>query len=87
MITQVMRVFIVKKWYSPHRSHAYQNLARITGSHVKVTYGVLLYNLLWVLPLTVLSVYKTEIEVLISILAILPALIIAYKYGPLLSSS
>lgn len=87
MITQIVRVFLVKKWYLPHRSHAYQNLARITSSHAKVTNGVLLYNLLWILPLTVLSVFKTEIEMLIAILAILPALIIAYKYGPLYSSS
>ena len=36
-ITQFMRLLLVKKWYKAHRSHAYQNLARITGSHLKVT--------------------------------------------------
>ena len=35
--TFIVRLFIVKKWYGAHRSHAYQNLARITNSHLKVT--------------------------------------------------
>jgi len=71
----------------PHRSHAYQNLARITGSHLKVTSGVTLYNIIWILPLTLLSALKPEMSVIISMLAICPALVIAYKYGPVLSSS
>jgi len=87
MVTQIVRVILVEKWYLPHRSHAYQNLARITASHSKVTSGVVLYNILWVLPLTLLSVFRPENEVIIAILANLPALIIAYKYGPLYSSS
>ena len=86
-VTQLMRIILVKKWYLPHRSHAYQNLARITGSHLKVTGGVVLYNVVWILPLTIWSVMKPEIALFAVVLAIAPSLVFAFKYGPLLSSS
>ena len=86
-VTQLMRIFLVKKWYLPHRSHAYQNLARITGSHLKVTGGVVLYNVVWILPLTIWSVMKPEMALFAVVLAIAPSLVFAFKYGPLLSSS
>jgi len=87
MVTQIIRVVLVKKWYLAHRSHAYQNLARITESHLKVTSGVVLYNIIWILPLTILSALQPEMEILAAILAITPAVVFAYKYGPVLSSS
>ena len=86
-VTQIMRVILVKKWYLAHRSHAYQNLARITGSHLKVTGAVILYNIIWIFPLVVWSVLQPEMEVVAAILAVVPAMIVTYKYGPLLSSS
>jgi Fuc2NAc and GlcNAc transferase len=86
-VTQIMRVFLVKKWYLGHRSHAYQNLARITNSHFKVTGGINIYNLLWVLPLTILSALAPDFGYITAILSIFPALIFSYKYGPSLSSS
>jgi Fuc2NAc and GlcNAc transferase len=87
LVTQIYRVFLVKKWYLAHRSHAYQNLARITKSHLKVTGGVVIYNLLWVLPLTIMSALVPDIGYITAILSILPALIVSHKYGPILSSS
>ena len=86
-VTQIVRVISIKKWYLPHRSHAYQNLARRTGSHLKITSGIALYNIIWILPLTILSALKPEMGVILTMLAICPALVVAYKYGPLLSSS
>ena len=86
-VTQLMRLILVKKWYLPHRSHAYQNFARITGSHLKVTGGVILYNVVWILPLTIWSVMKPEMALFAVALAIAPSLVFALKYGPLLSSS
>jgi Fuc2NAc and GlcNAc transferase len=86
-VTQIMRLILVKKWYLPHRSHAYQNLARISGSHLKVTGGVVLYNVVWILPLTIWSVMKPEMALFAVVLAIAPSLVFAFKYGPLLSSS
>ena len=86
-VTQIMRVILVKKWYLAHRSHAYQNLARITGSHLKVTGAVTLYNIIWIFPLVVWSVLQPEMEMIAAILAVAPAMVVTYKYGPLLSSS
>jgi Fuc2NAc and GlcNAc transferase len=85
--TQIARVVLVKEWYLAHRSHAYQNLARITNSHLKVTSGVTLYNLVWVLPLTVWSALQPEMGMVTAILSVSPALVVVYKYGPVLSSS
>ena len=87
IVTQIMRVILVKKWYLAHRSHAYQNLARITNSHFKVTGGVALYNLVWIFPLTLWSALQPGMGFIAAILAIAPALVVAYKYGPVLSSS
>ena len=86
-VTQIIRVILVKKWYRAHRSHAYQNLARITGSHLKVTGGVVLYNVVWILPLTLWSAMKPETAILAVVLSITPGLIFSFKYGPMLSSS
>jgi Fuc2NAc and GlcNAc transferase len=86
-VTQIMRVILVKKWYLAHRSHAYQNLARITGSHLKVTGGVVLYNLIWILPLTFWSALSPEMVHYAVVLAVTPGMVVAYQYGPRLSSS
>jgi len=86
-VTQIARLILVKKWYRAHRSHAYQNLARITGSHLKVTGGVTVYHVMWLLPLSLWTVLQPEMALVASALAIIPALVLAYKYGPVLSSS
>jgi len=86
-VTQIVRVILIKKWYLAHQSHAYQNFARITGSHLKVTRRVTLYNIIWILPIAIWSALQPEMEIIAAILAITPALIVAYKYGPTLSSS
>ncbi|MDC0969290.1 hypothetical protein OAS37_02355 [Alphaproteobacteria bacterium] len=86
-VTQIARIILVKKFYRPHRSHAYQNLARITGSHLKVSCGINLYNILWLLPLALWTVLVPEMEIVAALLALTPALVLAYKYGPVLSSS
>jgi len=87
IVTQIMRFILVKKWYLAHRSHAYQNLARISGSHLKVTGGVTLYNLIWILPLTLWSALSPEMALYAVVLAVSPGLVVAYRYGPRLSSS
>lgn len=86
-VTQIARLILVKKWYGAHRSHAYQNLARITGSHLKITGGVTVYHFLWLLPLSLWTVLQPEMEVVATVLAVAPGLALAYKYGPVLSSS
>lgn len=84
--TGIYRVIRVKKWYGVHRSHAYQNLARIYNSHAKVTYGVALYHALWSLPLAVWSALVPKIGPLAALLSLAPAVAWTFRFGPRLSS-
>jgi Fuc2NAc and GlcNAc transferase len=85
--TTLVRVFVTDKWYGEHRSHAYQNLARIWGSHLKVVKGVSLYHLLWLLPLAIWSVLTPPAAPVAAILAVAPVVLWTLRYGPRLSSS
>jgi Fuc2NAc and GlcNAc transferase len=55
-LTLVRRMLRGERWYSAHRSHAYQWLARRWRSHAYVTLLVVVLDLLVVLPLAILSV-------------------------------
>ena len=81
-VTIVMRLILSKKWYKPHRSHGYQNLARIFDNHKKVTVGVLVYNLIYILPLAVLSVVMPLKAQFFSILALSPVILLTLWFGP-----
>ena len=85
--TTLVRVFVADKWYGEHRSHAYQNLARVWGSHLKVVRGVVLYHLLWILPLAIWSVLAPAAAPVAAVLALAPVVVWTLRYGPLLSSS
>lgn len=84
--TTICRVFLVKKWYGTHRSHAYQNLARISRSHARVTYGVVLYGILWALPLSVWSAHSPTWGPVAAVLSLGPAVVWSLRFGPRLSS-
>lgn len=84
--TLLMRIVIVKK-YVPHRSHAYQNLARIWGSHLKVTSLAIAYHCVWLLPLAIWSTLQRETAPIAAVLALAPAILWTLRYGPALSSS
>lgn len=84
--TTLTRMVLVERWYHGHRSHAYQNLARIWRSHAKVTYGILLYNVAWALPLAVWSAYRPEWAPLAAALSLLPPVLWTMRFGPRLSS-
>lgn len=85
--TTLLRIFVTKKWYGAHRSHAYQNLARIGGSHLKVVTGVSLYHVLWLLPLAVWSTLAPSSAPIAGALAVVPVVIWTILHGPILSSS
>ena len=84
--TTIMRILLVKKWYGEHRGHAYQNLARLWGSHSKVTVYVLLFKVLWLLPLAICSCVNYELAPLAAFLALFPPIVWSFKYGTRLSS-
>ena len=50
-VTLVRRLMAGQKVYEAHRTHAYQYASRKYGKHLPVTLGVILINLLWLLPL------------------------------------
>ena len=85
--TTLYRLVKVEFWYDSHRSHAYQNLARIWDSHFYVTLYVSLYHLFWLGPLAICSELFNEYEVLIFLLGIIPVIIFNFLYGPRLSES
>ena len=80
--TILMRLALSKNWYKPHRSHAYQNLARILDSHIKVTSGVQMYNIFYILPLTVFSVLQPGWAPFLAILALTPVIFLSLWFGP-----
>ena len=84
--TTLSRIALVKTWYGVHRSHAYQNLARVTRSHAKVTYGVALYHFLWALPLAVWSVLMPRWAPLAAVAALTPAVLLTLRFGPRFST-
>jgi Fuc2NAc and GlcNAc transferase len=84
--TNIIRLLTIKKWYGVHRSHAYQNLARVLNNHTKVTGGIMLYNILYILPLTLFTVWLPNFAIYFTIAAILPAIIFSIKFGPLYSN-
>lgn len=85
--TTLVRVFVTDKWYGEHRSHAYQNLARLSGSHLKVIRGVWVYHLFWLLPLAVWATRAPSTAPLAAALALGPVVVWTLRYGPMLSSS
>jgi Fuc2NAc and GlcNAc transferase len=85
--TTLLRICSMKRWYAEHRSHAYQNLARIWGSHMKVIRCVALYHVLWLLPLAVWSTLEPSTSPLAAALAFAPVVVWTLRYGPRLSSS
>jgi len=85
--TSILRIFLVKRWYSVHRSHAYQNLVRLGRSHLKIFFGISLYHFLWLFPLVICSVLQPILAPLGVFLAYIPVIIWTIRYGPSLSSS
>lgn len=84
--TNIIRLLTIKKWYGVHRSHAYQNLARVLNNHTKVTGGIMIYNVFYILPLTLFTVWYSNFAIYFTIAAFLPAIIFSIKYGPLYSN-
>ena len=82
-LTTSTRMLTVPGWYRPHRSHAYQNLARIWGNHRKVLFVVMAFNFLWLVPVLVLAWVQRPYAALITLIAYLPIMVFCLKFGPL----
>lgn len=85
--TTVLRMFVTRHWYGEHHSHAYQNLARVWDSHLRVVRGVSLYHVLWLLPLAAWSVLMPAAAPFGAAMALGPVVALTLRYGPIWSSS
>jgi Fuc2NAc and GlcNAc transferase len=81
--TMILRVVTVKRWWGTHRSHAYQNLARVWRNHRRMTLITLAIDVLWLLPLALASVRWQELAPAIAAVALAPIVGFTLKYGPL----
>lgn len=81
--TTFLRMCLVKGWHLPHRSHAYQNLARVLNNHKFVTCLILSINVFYLLPLAYLSIQHQQYAWLAFLASIIPIFVFVLKYGPL----
>ena len=80
-MTLIVRMARGAKWYEAHRSHAYQILTRRYESHYKVTIGVVVINLFWLLPLGYLASTYPFWGLLCCVIAWTPLVTIVIKVG------
>ena len=81
--TTFLRLCLVKGWYHTHRSHAYQNLARVLDNHKFVTCLITGINVFYLLPLAYLSIQYQQYAWLVFAASVIPILGFVLKYGPL----
>ncbi len=81
--TLLVRMTRVRRFWAGHRSHAYQNLARIRGSHLGVTIGVVVVQLVWLLPLALGSVAYPRYGTVLWLVSAAPIVPFVLRYGSL----
>ncbi|MBK5552218.1 glycosyltransferase family 4 protein [Pseudomonas sp. TH03] len=78
--TLMRRLLNGDKVYQAHRSHAYQHATRQSGSHFRVTVGVVLINAGWLLPLALMAGTGALGGGLACVIAYLPLAFLAWKF-------
>ncbi len=71
-LTLFRRIFSGSTWYKAHKSHCYQILSRRWQSHGKVTVLVSAVNLVWLLPMALLSALNPSSAFIYTLVAWLP---------------
>jgi len=80
--TLMIRLATVPNPLGTHRSHAYQNLARVWNDHRRMTLSALALQLGWMLPLAIASVAWPSLGLVLAAVALTPPVLLAVKYGP-----
>jgi Fuc2NAc and GlcNAc transferase len=80
-ITVGRRMIKGEKWYSAHRSHAYQHAARRLGSHGKVTTIVTVINMFWLFPWAAAAYKWPNIGIICFIISYVPLVCLAICLG------
>ena len=76
-----MRIVTKKNITQPHLTHAFHLLASNKNSQVFVTKRMIFLNVLWVLPMAVLSNYYIAYNVLITFIVYLPMIVYLVRIG------
>lgn len=80
-------VTLLRRWLhgarlsQAHRSHAYQRLSRLYGSHLKVTLSVLCINLFWLGPCAAIADARPSLGSVLTLVAWAPLVILAWRCG------
>ena len=77
-ITLIRRGLTGQRWYEAHRSHAYQQLTSLWGTHWSVTTAIMLINLCWLLPLGMVAFRWNDLAGWITLIALSPLAMIAF---------
>ncbi len=80
-VTLIRRLLRGERFWQAHRSHAYQILSRRYDSHARVTIGVLLINVLWLLPWAIISARMPSYALFCVLVAVLPLVVLAVRVG------
>jgi Fuc2NAc and GlcNAc transferase len=80
-VTFVRRLARRERVHEPHRTHAYQWLARRWGSHRRVTVAVLIVNVFWLLPCAWAAARYPSLAAVILPGALLPVAVMALLAG------
>lgn len=79
-VTLIRRLMVGQKVYEAHRTHAYQYASRKYGKHLPVTLGVLLINLIWLLPLAWAVACKGLDGIIGLLIAYIPLVVLAIRF-------
>ncbi|MEM7293967.1 MAG: glycosyl transferase, partial [Pseudomonadota bacterium] len=78
--TLLVRFHMGDRVYEAHSKHAYQHLNRALGTQNTLLI-LLIVNVVWLLPLAVLSVFYHEVSTILLLLALLPLAALHYWWG------
>ena len=79
-LTLLRRVLRGDKWYSAHRTHAYQKWVISGASHRRVTLTILAINLFWLTPLAVAAVLFKSVALVIASIALAPLVVMVAHF-------
>jgi len=71
-LTLLVRVTGGQCWYEAHRSHAYQHASQLWRSHVRVTVGVSMINVVWLFPMAWLATKLPLFAPILTLVAMAP---------------
>jgi Fuc2NAc and GlcNAc transferase len=79
--TLIRRILQGNRWLEPHRTHAYQRMARRFGRHLPVTVIVLAINIVWLFPWAIATTLFPDNGRIYMAAALLPLVIISIIVG------